>query len=544
TNFLTEFVLVITAGSGVEDYCLFWNLRVFFHTSESEDMRPMVLLLPRYVLEKDCQKLHKLLSDDLEKVKRSHVPQIALTSISLREEEIDNILNKSTGKSFIKSTKRQVQYEEAGKKSALEYLFVSELLSEKSKTYFNIFNTEFRSILLQFADNRAKLHFNFPSEYLYTFDSILELTGLQKFNLPVIPGIGKLFCSHTVPSEAMPDIKDVRLKASGLCFRLGILLEVLIPLRIPSPVEVFRKYFEHKGYSFETSNRTDPVKQIINFLDYYSSRIQDDFLSADVVKLFTEMTPPARRKFEKTFEKIWKKTDDQDLKEAVKSFLDDTNFFPSQKFKKFNDIKRLLRGKDDLIDVLVKNKLLLRGFLVTCNTCGLVSWYPLGSIGEEYTCSGCLNLNHTPVITKDGGLSIYYMLNKLQQKAMDQDFFPEIAAIMELKRSYKNKYSYYFPSCVIKSLSKESKVEEAELDGVFLSESGLIIIEAKKSGKVSEKEITEKIKLVDVLSSSKIIFYSYEGWEKTFRDKFAGKKNVEFLDFNTASNNGNNGHQK
>ncbi|MFW9995038.1 MAG: hypothetical protein ACFFD4_23575 [Candidatus Odinarchaeota archaeon] len=539
-NFFTAFLIVITDNFEVEDLCLFWNLRAFFYY---EKLIPTVLLIPKFILESKNKKenFHKVLSREYIASGERLVPQITLTSLSLSEECIDNLFNQSGSKLFVKTRRNSVEedqseYADSDETIELEYTFVNRLLGKgQDSLYFFLKSTEVGVNILHFTDNKAKLHYRVPRKYRDTTNVILEITGHQMFNLPIYPRFGELFCD--VPAlersyEIIPE--NVQLKQDGLCFKYSILpSDIVINLRIPSSTEIFQKYFAHHGYSFEKTSRTDPINQIVNFLDNHDTRIQDGFLSADVKNLFLAMTHPSRRKIEPVFLEILEESEDYNLKEDIRSFLDNISFYPRKRYKKLSEIKGVLKGKEELIEILVRNRIFLRGFLVTCRVCGYESWYPLGSIGEEYTCSGCLSNNHTPVTTKYGELSVHYMLNHLQQKVMDQDFFPEIASIIELKREYQHTYSFYYPSCEIKARSKNLEVEKAELDGMFLLDNMIILIEAKMAGKVSEKEIADKIKLTKIFKPSKVIFYSYEGWKSTFTEKFAGEQNIEFRDINT-----------
>lgn len=97
-----------------------------------------------------------------------------------------------------------------------------------------------------------------------------------------------------------------------------------------------------------------------------------------------------------------------------------------------------------IIKPLSERQVLKRGFHLRCPNCGTLSWYPLMVIEETVTCTGCQNKFLVPVEqptstnpnnTQDQELTeiqLYYALNTLVDRIMDQDGLPTLLTLHHL----------------------------------------------------------------------------------------------------------------
>lgn len=513
TDWFPHFLLILTDSFNVNDLCLFWNTRgLYYHIRD-----PEFLLIPKTFF-KD-QSAREIFSDyllsELNNSGTVFYPQIAILSLSLDESNIDDLLINSDDDLFVKSDRKTYDIF-GGCVFPLEYRNILSNLDEHFNS-FELTNLHSEHSILKLVNNSLRFSHSLPKEIPFSLQHVVfELSVDRLFDLPNSFKFEDLFSSSSKESKVL-------LKGGSLCYLISTAKKNFIfDIVLPGLNQVFQQFFGQFNLKFDKTSRTDPIIQIIAFLDGYDEDFQDDFLSEEVYGLFKQLSPISRRKMEKFI-----KEQGESLDEEVKKYLSEASYVSTNRFKLYNELCGILGSKSHLLEELIRKKILIRGYNIKCNYCNIDSWFPFGQLKESFTCIGCGKANSTPILQGNSDLRIRYILNTLQQQAVDQDYFPEIKALLELRKSIYSNF-FWFPSCkLIKGNS------EIELDGLILNSEYLTLIEAKLTGEINDEQINHLKTFSEIFEEKipvKVILFSMTGWQDNIREKYSSLSRFEFKD--------------
>lgn len=493
TGYFPHFILIITNSYDIVDLCLYWDIKgLYYHMGRSE-----LLLVPKSILKdnKTMKYLAKNFIDTLNKEGAVINPPIAILSLSLEESEINDLFTSPSDNYFIESFQDDITIDTSCF-FPLEYRNILNNLD----IYINRFelsNIYPEKVVPVYNDRSVKIFYSlpmyFPSNAQYI---ILEISEPFLFDLPSNFRFESLFISASNTKVLLKDRK--------LCFLDYDSRKIhSIKINIPNPFEILQNFLSNYNIKIDKTGRTDPVLQIISFLEDYNESFQNDFLSEEVYNLFKQLSPVSRRKMEKFI-----LTNINDIDEDIKNYLKETCYVSTNQFKMFSELTGILSLKKNILEELIKRKIIIRGYKVKCNHCNLKNWFLLGQLRETFICTGCGKVNSTPILQNDNtDLRLHYILNTLQQNAIDQDYFPEIKAIIELKRMRDTRY--FFPSFQV---TKDDF--NIEIDGIAIYSDHVILIEAKQGGIFTDNQEHNLNKFSELLSEkiqTKIFLYSNSG---------------------------------
>jgi len=139
--------------------------------------------------------------------------------------------------------------------------------------------------------------------------------------------------------------------------------------------------------------------------------------------------------------------------------------------KTIDEMSAILRMGDrplEVIDELVRKRVLQRGLSFACKRCGLRAWHPIGQLDETVRCSGCHATIRVPIRA-----AIVFRLNELIAQACRQGAVPVLLTRRFLQQKIWGK------ALSLCGLDYEIQGTASEVDYVTSSEGYLILAECK-----------------------------------------------------------------
>ena len=171
-----------------------------------------------------------------------------------------------------------------------------------------------------------------------------------------------------------------------------------------------------------------------------------------------------------------------------------------RRFLSYWDVRRATGLPADkarsLLDEYVGRGILARGLCLKCPRCSFAGWYDAADISQSFACGRC---RHRSSVTAETWMKPpsepigFYQLDELAYQALDHDVRAPVLALAHVKRSSRS--FLYAPEMLIFRGPKRL----CEVDLCMISESAIIVGEAKISDRLADSEDEERL-LVEKLT--------------------------------------------
>lgn len=258
---------------------------------------------------------------------------------------------------------------------------------------------------------------------------------------------------------------------------------------LPTERESIKLYFQQKGYEAKSSKIEQYSQSVVSLLggienvQILANKIAYNLLSILSLKSSEKLAKKIAKEINSKNEQV------EDIKLLVQDIVMQSEIknIPRTFTQLTMDARVRLKGEPllEILDSLVKNQVLKRGFHIPCPNCGTQNWYPLEVISEYILCPGCSHRFILPVREPDSpsvDMQWRYTLNTLVNRAVDQDVLVGILALYYLskeKKTYGHTYGL--------ELWKEGK-QLTDIDFLFVSEQHLYGGECKSGTFLGDKD--------------------------------------------------------
>lgn len=280
------------------------------------------------------------------------------------------------------------------------------------------------------------------------------------------------FCPPRLPfiSEKIIQLNsayDTRVARDGLaylCPNIGYfggdidVVTVRPSLRLMSDEEIFNDYFANSGFSTELSDKGSYLKDTIS-----------RFGSLEKVAAF--FRNESKRNL---FDQFLIKKEERDS-EVI--YLD----VEKRSYLSFEAFKRKLSGEEEavsLIDELIKDNIISRGFIFQCSRCRLSAWYHVSLVGSEFSCSRCglTQPYYYGNWKSPAEPRWYYRLAETVHLFYESSSHLTALALDKLRRETPDEFHYINETTINNSAIKKSK---NEIDILAISKGNIILGECK-----------------------------------------------------------------
>lgn len=219
-----------------------------------------------------------------------------------------------------------------------------------------------------------------------------------------------------------------------------------------------------------------------------------------------------------------------------------------KRFVDFSSVENLVGSKDqalELVENLLKLKLLKRGFILKCSHCKNASWYPLEKVGQAFECIRCSEINlitneQIQLQPKDFRSEpvIYYKLDEIFHQFWRNNGYVTAATLYKLK-SISQDSLIFIPEVEFRKDPKSEK-PNFEIDIAAVMDGRIYLGEAKKDAdasdlhsKLSIRHIDQFLKIGERVSISGLVFSSWSSkWPQGVKERLeslSAESNYEIL---------------
>jgi hypothetical protein len=269
-------------------------------------------------------------------------------------------------------------------------------------------------------------------------------------SLPRGEAVGEL-CSR-MPDPSLFDYYFARIGANGLSvfynqFEPMNLDSIFLELGIPSSKSIFETYLGQYGYKIKTTSGENTFQR---FLELIGSISEIRLIRNEMAfKLFLKMTPLRGKKIAKEIASELKDNSLIDRLDEIISKRLNSAVISAPVIKTIDDICSSLglQSSDkpqlfEILGILNRQKILLRGKYFDCSSCQTHLWYQLDQIEREIKCYACNAITTIPVSVGSKELVDSYKLNELVMVAMDQGVVPVLYVLSYLHEILVGGYHY------------------------------------------------------------------------------------------------------
>lgn len=261
-----------------------------------------------------------------------------------------------------------------------------------------------------------------------------------------------------------------------------------IRFNLPDESEALRIYFREKGYELTDSKIDQYSNALIDLvgglqgINVFASKNCYQLLDTLAVKSTKKVAQRIVKELklsEAKVEEIIHVFDSLELPEEIKDI-------PRTSSQMATDQRIGLSSSElfDLLDTLVRNKILRRGFHLDCPTCGNADWYSLSQIDESLICLGCGTKFVLPVrdTRREEDIKWRYRLNTTVNRAVDQDVLVGVLALYHLSKTKQiGCFGFGLP------LFKDDK-QISDIDFICVSNSEILAGECKSGTRLGQKD--------------------------------------------------------
>jgi hypothetical protein len=194
----------------------------------------------------------------------------------------------------------------------------------------------------------------------------------------------------------------------------------------------------------------------------------------------------------------------------------------------FEEIKNIVdtdtRG---VIDSLIENEIVYRGFIFQCKKCRNAAWYPIEEVTSRFKCSRC---NSEQIFKQENWKNPpeeprwYYKLDEVVYQGIKNNMHVPILTVRQLRKLFKNGFHYTPEIEVRKNLTAEKP--DLEIDLVSVIDGEVYIGEATIENEIDTDTIKERNRLEKLreiaakVRARKVVFATFsDSWsERSIRN--------------------------
>ncbi|MFC1782720.1 hypothetical protein ACFL02_03925 [Planctomycetota bacterium] len=479
----------VVVGDDINTICVYWNLRAIIESATFEDVDRRTILLPMQLINRD----HLLLLTDIirkSKPVEGQSSDIDIAFIIINQEYGDITLDKLKEVDGIEqmdgtsiSCHTWIGHpdkipREINPNRILKYYFMppnfccSKSLTRSGRTLDN------KEV---FKIGKNEIRYYPPDNFVLREYSAVAVD----FDCDIWNRYPK---NNAVSGLISP---NSRFSNYGLsCAKVAMAIPRIpfdIKIDLPTDMEAIKIYFSDKGYEIKISRSGQYANAMINLIggikeaNILNSRLAYNLLNTLAMKSSKKVAQRIIKEFKAS------KIDEEDLSKLLVDF----EVIPELKrivktSEQLQSLNNCLQ-KDilNLLEVFVEKQILKRGSYIECPNCNTPSWYPLESISEYITCTGCSHRFVFPVKAANGKeIQWEYTLNTIVNRVMDQDTLSHIFALYHLTKE-KKAYSI-IPG--LELFPKGEKEAIGEFDFIFVMDQKLYAGECKSGSILTEKD--------------------------------------------------------
>jgi hypothetical protein len=259
---------------------------------------------------------------------------------------------------------------------------------------------------------------------------------------------------------------------------------IFLELEIPKSKNIFEKYFGQYEYQIKTTSSENSFQR---FLDLIGGISEIKSIRNKVAfDLFTKMTPLRGKKIAKEIALELRDGNLEDRLDEIITKKLNSPIISSPVIKTISDnCSHLNLPAADrtnlfgILEVLNRQKLLLRGKYFECSNCQTYIWYQLDQIEREVKCYACNSITSIPVSVGGEELVDSYKLNELVMTSVDQGVIPVLYVLSYIHEILVSGYHYL---AGIEITDKSKIVPNPEIDLIVncIGKIGLFEIKAQR----------------------------------------------------------------
>jgi hypothetical protein len=165
------------------------------------------------------------------------------------------------------------------------------------------------------------------------------------------------------------------------------------------------------------------------------------------------------------------------------------------------DIGSIVSPEDPttVVDDLLQNGVLRRGFVLKCKRCLSSAWYPLDQVAEEFVCDSCsheqaLEMRNWRLGSSPPDIPWYYKLDEVFFKAISNNMEVPVLTLAKLEETAKRS-SLHIPEVELLQLSEGQEKRIAEFDICCIIDGKTFIGECKAGDSLDKTSKNERKKL-------------------------------------------------
>ena len=207
------------------------------------------------------------------------------------------------------------------------------------------------------------------------------------------------------------------------------------------------------------------------------------------------------------FDKLAEFVADEKRRNLLLKYCDESNseegegiFVDGRRYLWFDEIKRFFETETrDIIDNLLENKILYRGFIFKCEKCRNADWYSVEEVNNTFKCSRCnteqiYKQNHWRKPPEEPRW--YYKLDEVVYQGIKHNMHVPVLAIRKLKKTATDGF-HYAPEIEIRK-DPTSEKPDLELDFITIIDGKVLIGEATKENELSSNANEEREQLTNL----------------------------------------------
>jgi hypothetical protein len=481
---------VAVAGTSIEDFCLYYAL---------SRMQPRVVWIPPSIIEEALgpppqnQKIDAAwhFINDLASLSRGTAQRhggLKIVSVSLTDLQLEQIRTRLSQRAVSANHEWQISHPR-------------EVIPQELLRLYEAKNiTVLRSITVQNDGTIPLFETPIPKTFATVDPSkhrwLTELTFSQ-YRLPRHYVLGeRLMGSASFTS------KDVRISSSGPTYFCpswfilgGASAESSVPrpsIRVPEPMEIFTFVARAARLTCTTSDKGFYAENACQKFGGLASLAQ--FLRSQVGQLFAAVFLDKG------------KPEDADHLKGVP--------LAGRRYLDLNSLATTIGNEEeaaDLLDRLASTACVYRGFVLQCEYCRRVDWFPLAELTDAFTCKRC---HRTQVFTSKHWRHpsqpyLYYQLDELVYLGLEHNMQVPLLALDALQRMSTDSFLYVHE---LGYREQDAEAPHMEVDVNCVTDGLLTIGEAKKDNRLgkNDKEESETIsKYLDLakrLAAHQVVF--------------------------------------
>lgn len=372
-------------------------------------------------------------------------------------------------------------------------------------------------ILVPVASPETTVYITSPARFRRTFGGRirLEIRGIDALEWPHRPSVARLIHNHGSYTE----------------YGIGLVTtpndRYQFVFRTPEPANVAEAILGEQGWTWSLSDKgryAQALRGSLSGIEALAAVGSTQALS--VVRALTSLSRP---KAEQAIRQSvgTRRIDAEQLRQT----LDDVLPSLVPRWRSLGEVSGVVGAKREhilpVLEGLLEERLVLRGFRFKCEVCNLRAYLPLGREADRITCEGC---GSSSLLRGPEGQEpmLFYSLNTLLDRVMDQDCLGHLLAARWVTNL--GRMLWFAPGT---NVTNEANGEAKEIDLLGLSHSELLVGEVKATaGAFRPAVVRRTVDLARNLGATTVVLAALDAWPEDLGEmavRFAESKGLQVL---------------